>query len=157
MRLLTLFGAVALAGLMAGSAVRAQPGRLPASGATGTIVATALDPERRTLPDTRLRLRNVEGGNLERTGVTNGEGVLTLDRVPTGVYLLEMTLATGAVVAVSDVITVTAGQTVRAVVQMAPRSRSFAWWLGSSTTLALAQAASLGVLAVDGGQPVSPQ
>lgn len=141
-----------------GSSGAPAPGPVrAATGDGGIILGTARDAGDRLLPDTRIQLRNLRSGNLEQFTTSDGTGAFRFIRVPAGVYVVEMTLSSGAVVAISDTLTVLNTETLQTVVQAPARARSFAWWLGSTTTAALAQAASLGVLAVGPGTPVSPQ
>lgn len=157
--------AVLVTGALAAATTSAQIGsRAPANASTpspsadgGIIIGTARDAGDRLLPDTRVQLRNLRSGNLEQFTTTDGTGAFRFVRVPAGVYVVEMTLSSGAVVAIGDTLTLLGAETLQTMVQAPARARSFAWWLGSTTTAALAQAASLGVLAVDTGTPVSPQ
>jgi hypothetical protein len=142
---------------MSGQPLNAQTPDRGLPGPGGTLVGLALDASNRPLPDTRVQLRGVRSGNVEATATTGADGGFTFPGLLPGLYVVEMTVTNGSIVAISDSAEVVDGRTVQQNVQLVARSRSFGWWLGSTTTLALAQAASLGVLAVDGGQPVSPQ
>jgi hypothetical protein len=124
---------------------------------TGTIAGMARDAADRPLPGVRLQLRDLRTGHMLRSAVADLDGTFSFLPVVPGTYVVELTLDDGSIAAVSEAATVGAGETVRVVVRLSARSRSFAWWFGAATATALAQAASLGVLAVDPGQPVSPQ
>lgn len=159
--------AAALAALLAAAPADAQPagrqsrvpttGGVPDTATAGDVAGTTLDAGGRALPDTRVQIRNLRSGHIEQSTTSDRLGQFIFRRLPPGTYVVEMTLTDGSVVAISDPVTVVDGQVARTVVQMAARNRSFAWWLGSTTTLALSQAAGLGVLAVNPGQPVTPQ
>lgn len=145
--------------LWAALAVSCAVGMAPAAAPTGTasLLGTTLDAAARHLPDTRVQVRNLRSGNLEQSTVSDGAGAFAFRSLLPGTYVVEMTLVNGSVVAISDAVVLADAQQARTVVQLPARFRGFAWWLGSATTVALAQAASLGVLAVNGGQPVTPQ
>lgn len=145
--------------LWAALVVSCAAGMAPAAAPAGTasVLGTTLDEAARHLPDTRVQVRNLRTGKVDQSTLSDGAGAFTFRSLLPGTYVVEMTLANGSVVAISDAVALADGQQARTVVQLPARFRGFAWWLGSTTTVALAQAASLGVLAVNGGQPVTPQ
>jgi hypothetical protein len=122
-----------------------------------TIVGTVRDAGDHPFPDGRLQLRQLQTGGIVQTTTSNANGVFSYPSIEAGTYVVELTAADGRVLATSEALTLASGDTVQTVVRLASRTRSFAWWFGATTATALAQAASLGVLAVDRGQPVSPQ
>ncbi len=141
----------------AGDPGTAAPPAASASAASGTLMGLTRDASERPLPDARMQLRNLVNGHVEKVSLTDHTGTFSFPRLTPGTYVVELTTSNGGIVAVSDAVVVSNDAVARTIVQVPSRTRSFAWWLGSTTTVALAQAASLGVLTVNGGQPISPQ
>lgn len=165
-----IVGLVAL--VVAAASVAAQPGAfvrsdrlgLPpiedASGAftasTNALIGTARAADRNPIPEARLQLRNLRTGQIVQNTIANADGQFAFRSLEPGTYLVEMTLADGSVVALSEAVTIGAGEVVQTLVQLASRTRTFGWWFGSTTASALSSAAGLGVLTVEPGAQASP-
>jgi hypothetical protein len=163
-----LIGGIAFATLAVSAAAGQRaaivriPGQVtPALAQAGQSIAvihvTALDAKGAPIPDAELRLRDLDTGRATPAQTADQAGECAFKSIPAGTYVAELVGQSRGVDGVSDATTVGSGEVGRLVVRLTDRSRSFAWWLGATTTAALAQAASLGVFAVDSGQPVSPQ
>jgi hypothetical protein len=126
------------------------------SASTNAVIGTARGADRNPLPEARLQLRDLRSGRIVERGVADAEGRFAFRSVEPGTYIVEMTLTDGSVVALSEAVTIGSGEIVQTLVQLPARSRSFGWWLGSTTTSALSSAASLGILTVEPGAQVSP-
>jgi hypothetical protein len=161
-------GAAALSALLVSPLGGEQPSvvkvpgrvsRLPGALATplGVVHVKVVDQGGAPLPSARVRLRDLSTGREAAVATTNAADECNFAPVDAGTYVVEAIGRDGGVVGVSDATTVVTGETAEALVRLTARSRSFAWWLGATTTAALAQAAGLGVFAVDPGQPVTPQ
>lgn len=133
-----------------GSAVSFSP-------ATNALIGTARDAGDDIIAEAHVQLRNLHTGAVGQTAITNGEGAFAFRAIEPGTYVVELTLATGAVAALSEATTVGTGEVVQTLVRLTTRTRTFGWWLGSTTNSVASQAAASGVLAVDPGVPVSPQ
>jgi hypothetical protein len=134
--------------------VRQLTGAYQAS--VNAIVGVARDADGELLAHARLQLRDLKTGAILQRTTTNSEGAFVFKGVDPGTYIVEVTNNDGSVIALSDATTVANGEIVRVAVHLTTRVRSFSWWLGSITSAALAQAASIGVLTVDPGQAVTP-
>jgi hypothetical protein len=138
------------------------PGRIVPMGLAPSLQSRTLvqvraqDAKGTAIAGAEVRLRELASGRATASATASTLGECDF-QVPPGTYVAELIARDGGVDSVSDATTVASGEVAQAVVRQQARSRSFAWWLGATTTAALAQAASLGVFAVDPGQPVSPQ
>lgn len=162
--LLALIVAVASVAAQPGAFVRADrmgmppiedaPGAFTAS--TNALIGTARAADRSPIPEARLQLRSLRSGQIVQTTTADADGRFAFRSLEPGTYLVEMTLADGSVVALSEAVTIGAGEIVQTLVQLASRTRTFGWWFGSTTASALSSAAGLGVLTLEPGAPASP-
>ncbi|MDP1569773.1 MAG: carboxypeptidase-like regulatory domain-containing protein [Vicinamibacterales bacterium] len=123
---------------------------------TNAIIGTARGADRSPIPEAQLQLRDLRGGQVVERATADAEGRFAFRSLEPGTYIIEMTLIDGSVVALSEAVTIGSGEIIQTLVQLASRTRTFGWWLGSTTSSALASAASLGVLSVEPGAPASP-
>lgn len=123
---------------------------------TNAIIGTARGADRVGIPEARLQLRNLRGGQIVERVVADAAGRFAFRSLEPGTYIVEMTAADGSVVALSEALTIGSGEIIQTLVQLTSQTRTFGWWLGSTTSSALSSAASLGVLTVDHGAQVSP-
>jgi hypothetical protein len=151
---------LALAAALTGTGVAAAPVRqapaIQTGGDTGTVVGIAWRTESSRLPNAHLRLRNVVDGRSIATAESDTEGVFRFYQVPTGQYAVELVSGSGRVLALSELFTVAAGETVSTSVRLGSKS---VWVLFNNAAAAvIAAASSLGVTAVgSNGRPASPQ
>lgn len=123
---------------------------------TNAIIGTARGAGRGPLPEAQVQLRDLRTGQVVERVTADADGRFAFRSLEPSTYLVEMTLADGSVVALSEAVTIGSGEIIQTLVQLASRSRTFGWWLGSTTSSVLSSAASLGVLAVEPGAPASP-
>ena len=119
------------------------------------ILGQTLDAQDRPLPDVVVRLRNLRGNGVLQTTRSDAEGRFAFHRVEPGVYVSEMILPDEWVGAVSEAVTIGSNETRGMLLRLISNRRSFAWWGGTATSIALAAASNLGVLAVDEGVAAS--
>ncbi len=133
---------------------------LDANAAYGTtanaIVGEARGPDRAPLPEGRLQLRSLRAGEVVRRLLADGDGRFAFRSVEPGTYVVELMGADDTVLALSEAVTIGANEVIETLVQSTDRTRTFGWWLGSTTSSALSSAASLGILSVEPGAPASP-
>ena len=133
---------------------------LDATAAYGTtanaIIGEARGPDRAALPEARLQLRSLRAGEVVRRLVAGGDGRFTFRSVEPGTYVVELMGADDTVLALSEAVTIGLYEIVETLVQSTDRTRTFGWWLGSTTSSALSSAASLGILTVEPGASASP-
>lgn len=147
-----------------GMVVRSERLGLPALGegsgafaaSTNAIIGTVRSADRRPIPEASLRLRHLGSGRVVQETISSAEGQFAFRGIEPGTYVVELTTDDGTVVALSEAITVGSGEVVQTLVQVAARTRTFGWWFGSATASALGTAASLGLLTIEPGAPVSP-
>ena len=152
---------LALAAALTGTGVAAAPGAgrtsgPQAGGDTGTVVGIAWRTESSRLPNAHLRLRDAINGRSVATAESDTEGVFRFFQVPTGQYVVELVSGSGRVLALSELFTVAAGETVSTSVRLASKS---VWvFFNNAAAAVIAAASSLGVTAVgSNGRPASPQ
>jgi hypothetical protein len=160
---------------LAGAA--APPGQKPATpGAPGTKVLTsrvvgnrpgtlttiqgnALDSTNGVLPSTLVRLRDARLGRIVDSQVTDSAGMFEFKGIEPGSYIVEIMGNEQGVLAASQMLNVSAGDAISAVVKLPFRISPFAGVFGNSTASAIlvtAAAASAGVLSAAATQSVSP-
>lgn len=162
--LFALMAAAATVAGQPGSFVRAERLGLPPvtdsvgsfTAAGNAIIGTARSANRSPIPEARLQLRSLRNGEIVENTLADGDGRFVFRTLEPGTYVVEMTMADGSVVALSEAVTIGAGEIIQTVVQLASRTRTFGWWFGSTTSSALSSAASLGVLTTEPGVPASP-
>lgn len=130
-------------------APRILPGTRP--DVFSTIQGNALTSTNSSLPNATVRLRDARIGQIIETQVTDQTGLFAFRSIDPGSYIVEIIAEDRAsVLAASQVLSVSAGEAVSAVVKLPFKLPPFAGVLGSSTPTAAAvaaQAASAGVLA----------
>ena len=123
----------------------------------GTIVGTAWRADNTPFPQALIRLRDATLGQAIALVRADERGQFQFDRIAAGEYLLEIVSAGEAVLAVGDVFTVTAGQTVTTYVRLTSRAPWFTGFFGNAAAAAIATASTLGITAIgSSGTPVSP-
>lgn len=150
------------AGAQQGTFVRTTPKLVLDEGAGAyqqagnALIGTARDSADEVIAEAHVQLRNLRTGTIDQAATTNAEGAFAFRSIEPGTYVVEMTLAGGGVAALSEATTVGAGEVVQTLVRLTARTRSFGWWMGSTANSAVSQAASVGVLTVEPGLPVTP-
>ena len=111
MRVLSALIAVALS-VTSVQLIAARPGQ-PASSAS--LSGTASDVNGHVLSDSSVQLRNVSTGQLVATGMTNGVGQFSFERLPPGSYVVEVVNSAGQIIGTSGSVVVSAGAAVTGV------------------------------------------
>ena len=128
-------------------------------GVLSTIQGNALDSTNGALPTTMVRLRDARLGRIVDTQMTDSTGMFAFKGVDPGSYIVEIMGNDQGILAASQMLNVSAGDAISAVVKLPFRISPFAGVFGNSTASAVlvtAAAASAGVLSAAATQPVSP-
>jgi hypothetical protein len=113
------------------------------------IQGNALDSSNRALPDSLVRLRDARYGRIVSGQITDKAGVFVFPRVDPGSYVVELIDDGQRVMAASELLSVSAGDSASAVVKLPSRMSPFGGVLGHTMQQALAvmsAAAASGVL-----------
>jgi hypothetical protein len=124
-----------------------------------TIQGNALDSTNGPLTTTLVRLRDARIGRIVDSQLTDSSGLFTFKGVDPGSYIVEIMGNDQGILAASQMLNVSAGDVISAVVKLPFRISPFAGVFGNSTASAIlvtAAAASAGVLSAAATQPVSP-
>ena len=138
-----------------GANIRTSPPRLlPGTRAAvfSTIQGNALDSTNGALPNTPVRLRDARYGRIAASQATDTAGVFSFGPIDPGLYIVELLGKDNVVVAASQLLTASPGETVTAVVKLPFKIPPFAGILGHTVQQALAitsAAAASGVLATE--------
>jgi hypothetical protein len=128
-------------------------------GVLTTIQGNALDSTNGALPTTMVRLRDARLGRIVDTQLTDSTGMFAFKGVDPGSYIVEIMGNDQGILAASQMLNVSAGDAISAVVKLPFRISPFAGVFGNSTASAIlvtAAAASAGVLSAAATQSVSP-
>ena len=121
------------------------------------IEGVVLDGERRPLPNTRLRLRNLDVNEIERRATSNARGQFTFVVRPEIPYVVEVADPSGRILAVGDVITARAGEVAGTLVVLPARLPAIGAVFGETAASVIAAATSIGITVMDPTLPkVSP-
>lgn len=121
------------------------------------IRGVALDAARHPLRNARLRLRNLEVNEVERTGTSNARGEFSFPARPEIPYIVEITDASGRVLAVGDVVSAQAGESAGTLVMLPSRLPATGGIFAETAASVIAAATSIGLTVVDPTLPkVSP-
>lgn len=147
----------AAVGRTAAKGVSRASGRL-----TTSIQGNALSSTNGALPNTLVRLRDARFGKIVDTQLSDKSGLFAFKAVDPGTFVVEVVGADqSTVLAASQLLNVSAGDAISAVVKLPFRLPPLAGLLGNSTPSATAvatQAAASGVLATTtAGADASPQ
>lgn len=147
------------AGARSGTPARALPGMRQS--AFGEIQGNALDSTNGLLRDATVRLRDARTGRIAQTQVTDRAGLFAFRSLEPGTYVVEMLNENGKVLAASQLLNVSGGEVLSAVVKLPfglpPLGGLFGQTAASAATVGAAAAAA-GVMATTvTGQPTSPR
>ena len=128
-----------------------------ASSTRSMIAGTVFDPQSNPMADARVRLRNLQTGQIDQTAVTNRVGEFRLVAVPDIPYVVELADEDGRIVSISDVIIAHVGEVAATTLTAGTRLPAFARIFGNTAGTVLAAMTGLGVTAAGGGPPLSPE
>jgi hypothetical protein len=142
-----------------------MPQVLPGTGESAftTIQGNVLTSTDGPLVDGRVRLRDVRFGRIVDQQLTDRSGLFRFRTVDPGSYIVELLGSSGAVLAASEILYVSAGEIVSAVVKLPYRIPPLAAMFGQTSpvgalSMLMSTAASAGIMTlVAPGIPVSPQ
>jgi hypothetical protein len=128
------------------------------SGDVRTVIhGVALDSEKKPLRNARLRLRNLEVNEIERTATSNARGEFMFPVRPETPYIVELADASGRILAVGDVVSARAGETAGTLVVLPSRLPPTGGIFAETAASVIAAATSIGLTVVDPTLPkVSP-
>jgi hypothetical protein len=132
--------------LIAASAMRA--GAAPAAARATSIQGNAWTAENAPIPRPRLRLRNVSTGTIEATTIGTDAGQFTFSGVEPGSYVVELVNESASVLAVSQVFTIAADETVATFVRLGTRAPGLVGFFENAAAAVASSAASLGITAL---------
>lgn len=140
--------------LIAGGSLHAAP--TPAMMATASIQGEAWTAHNTAVPHARLRLRNVDSGNIDGAAQANEAGRFAFGNLKPGSYVVELVDSSGAVLAVSQRIVIASGQNIATIVRLPARGSFFSGFFGNAAAAVASGAASLGISALAPvGRPAS--
>jgi hypothetical protein len=113
-------------------AVRAVPMAAVRSTALSTILGNALNWSNGALPDTPVRVRDLQTGRVVGSALTDKVGAYSFKRLDPGNYVVEIVGADKAALAATNLISANAGQTVHTTVKLPFRPAILPNILGSS-------------------------
>jgi hypothetical protein len=125
--------------LIAASAMRA--GAAPVAARGTSVQGNAWTADNAPIPHARLRLRNVSNGKIEATAIANEAGQFMFTRIEPGTYLVELVSESASVLAVGQVFTIGADQTVATFVRLGSRARGVLGFLENAAAGAITGAA----------------
>ena len=123
------------------------------------IRGSVLDAAGKPLPERTVRLRDTRTGKILKTIATDPGGSFAFESIDPGNYVVELLNADGTVQAASHLVTVTAGDSVAALIKLPLKVRSLGGLIGHNlpaAALVAGSAAAAGVLAVQVKDCVSP-
>jgi carboxypeptidase family protein len=138
--------------------VAAPAGEARADDFTGTVTGVAWRADNAPIPQAHVRLRNVSNGRAIDSTVADDNGRFVFRDVPPSPYVVELTSDGGHVLAVGQLFTVDAAQTVSTFVRLSARAPWFTGFFHNAAAAAIAAASSVGITAIgSSGMPASPQ
>jgi hypothetical protein len=135
------------------------------------IVGTVIDIRQIPVVKAKVRLRNLNTGNIEQSTETNEKGEYAFEAVEPGSYVVEMVLTDGTIIALSNAGALARYETLQTVVQLpgrwnlesrkVDRIQNLSDFVGLSSALSitaqtLTMAAEQNIAPLDRGEPVSP-
>lgn len=124
------------------------------------IHGTAVDTNASPLPNTTVRLRNLQTNQIEQTLTTNPIGEFTFIAQPEIPYVVEIADQAGQIIAVGDIITTQAGEVAGALVSIPTKLPALAGVFGETAGSVISAATGTGLTAVEAvasTPPVSPE
>lgn len=152
-----LAGLIFPGGLLAGTSGRGAPGRTAAVARSTAVHGVVWNADNTPLPNSRVRLRNLQTGRVDATATANEEGRFTFDNLEGGSYVIEL-VADDRVVALGQTFRIEPGETVATFVRLGAPQRRLAGLFSNAAAAVISAASSAGVTAI-GSQapPASPQ
>jgi hypothetical protein len=112
------------------------------------IRGTAVDRSAKPVPNTAVRLRNLQTNQIEQVSSANSLGEFIFVAQPEMPYVVELADRAGEIVAVGDVITMQAGEVAGAVVVLPSQLPAVAGFFGDTASSVMSAATSTGLTAV---------
>ena len=133
----------------------------PANVSALTVIhGNALDSTNGQLTNVSVRLRDARSGRIVDTQYTDQTGLFAFKTLEPGSYIVEIIANDQSILAASQLLNVSGGEAVSAVVKLPFRVPPFAGLMGTTTTQAAAgvafEAAATGITAMVPTDPISP-
>ena len=129
-----------------------------AAGSTRSMIAGyVFDPQSKPMAHARVRLRNLQTGQIDQTAITNAAGEFRLVAVPDIPYVVELADTDDRIVSISEVIVAHVGEVASTTLTAGTRLPALARLFGKTTGSLIAAMAGFGIPAVRGGPPLSPE
>jgi hypothetical protein len=119
------------------------------SGIESLINGTAIDPERKPLPNAIIRLRNLQRNEIVQTVTANNRGEFSFVATPGVAYLVEVADGAGRVMAVGDVVVANVGEVAGAQVALPSRLPVLATVFSDTASSVRSAATRAGLMVVD--------
>jgi len=130
---------------------------VPAKGSQALINGSTVDTNSTPLPNTTVRLRNLETNQIEQTAIANQAGGFSFVAVPEVPYVVEVVDKSGQIIAVGDVIIAHAGEVAAATVTIASKVATIASGFAETARALAALASNVAVTVADPEPPLSPE
>lgn len=144
--LVTACTVMAVAG--AGVARAARPSASAGAGRGTSVQGAAWNADDTPIPDARVRLRNVDSGQIVAAVVADQLGQFTFTNMEGGTYLVELVSDGGRVLAVGHVFTIAPGETVATFVRLGTKVPWYSGFFTNAAAAAAVAAASEGITAL---------
>ena len=138
------------------------------TGAT-QIIGTVIDIRQVPVANAKVRLRNLNTGQIEQEAITNEKGEYVFEVVEPGSYVVEMVMIDGTIIALSNAGVLRRYETLQTVVQLPGRwnmvtrnvekiqnASDFVGMSSALTMATLSMAVAQNITPLDPGEPVSP-
>jgi|SRR5215471_1415588 len=119
-----------------------------AGSGTTTVLGSAWTASNLPLALPRVRLRNVDTGQVQASTIGNEGGLFSFENVGTGSYVVELVNEGGKTLAVGHIFTAADGETVATFVRLGTKVPAFAAIFGNTLLAVSATAAAQGITAL---------
>jgi hypothetical protein len=126
--------------------------------ASSKVLGVVWNADSSPVPNARVRLRNLQTGRVDATGVANQAGQFTFENLENGSYVIEFVDEGGRIRALGQSFRIDNGETIATFVRLAARQPWFAGFFDNAAAAAITAASSAGVTAVGSDAPaVTPR
>jgi hypothetical protein len=153
-----LAGLIFPGGLLAGTSGPGTSAGTAAVPRSASVHGVVWNADNTPLPNSKVRLRNLQTGRVDAAATANEEGRFTFDNLEGGSYVIELVGDDGKVIALGQSFRIEPGETVATFVRLGARQPRLAGFFSNAAAAVISAASSAGVTAI-GSQapPASPQ